>query len=87
MLAAAAIDSMSVNMDNSVFEPASRCQSQSQSQAGKYDPSNAEIVECHKGISSRIQNIDLRLNKLDTLEQKVSGFESELKKTLGICPG
>ena len=43
-------------------------------------PSNADILSYLKRIDSKIVNIELKLQKLDTLEEKVNNFDRELKK-------
>ena len=43
-------------------------------------PSNADILSYLKRIDSKIVNIELKLKKLDTLEEKVNNFDRELKK-------
>ena len=48
-------------------------------------PSNADILSYLKRIDSKIVNIELKLQKLDTLEEKVNNFDRELKKTLDLC--
>ena len=42
--------------------------------------SNSEILSYLKRMDSKITVMDKKLNKLDTLEQKVSSFDTELKK-------
>lgn len=43
-------------------------------------PSNSDILKYLKRMDSKISVMDNKLNKLDVLEQKVSSFDSELKK-------
>ena len=43
-------------------------------------PSNMDILKYLKRMDLKMTQMDCKLNKLDSLEQKVSSFDSELKK-------
>lgn len=43
------------------------------------EPTNSDIMKCLLTISDRIGAVEKKLNTLDQLEKKVSGFEKELK--------
>ncbi|MEW8547194.1 MAG: hypothetical protein AB2693_27090 [Candidatus Thiodiazotropha sp.] len=87
-------DDSTLDIDNSVFETSlSSLQDGSMSDSGDKvvggtsaggdssdSPSNSDILKYLKRMDSKISVMDSKLNKLDLLEQKVSGFDSELKK-------
>ena len=43
-------------------------------------PTNADLLSCLRDISSRLDNVDKKLQKLDLLEEKVVSFEKDMKK-------
>ena len=45
-------------------------------------PSNSDILRYLKWIDSKMTQMDNKRNKFDTLEQKFSSFDFELKKLL-----
>ena len=79
-----------LDLDNSVFgtlEGSIMSNSEKQSAVGTMEdsgpvasPSNSDILKYFKRMDSKITLTDAKLSKLDSLEQKVSSFDSELKK-------
>ena len=50
---------------------------------GTVMPTNADLLSCLHDISSRLDNVDKKLQKLDLLEDKVVSFEKDMKKLWG----
>ena len=86
-------DDSILDINNSVFESPQSSLDGSMSDSGDKStggtsvgggsgdsPSNSDILKYLKRMDSKISVMDNKLNKLDVLEQKVSSFDSELKK-------
>lgn len=74
------------NLDDSVFEYGSEQPVQQYKQitmasnSNRSQTSNDDLMEYMKRLDAKITNMDIKLQSLDTLEKKVSSFDTELKK-------
>lgn len=68
------------SLSSNMSEPGDKGNTEGGSTSATNSSTNLEILKHLKRIESKMTVMDNKLNKLDTLEQKVSNFDSDLKK-------